>query len=674
MKKSTLKFGLIGILLIFVIVPTLIAGIVGTLITVNYSKDVGTGELAAVSLSKSGSLDAVFSSYINTAKSLSTMSTVIESFENNNGAAVTEMEAFTKGRSDIIDVLLVNKKGGSVITSYRKVQTGNFQHFDENGLAPVSGLLTWENYNPDEQDAIYVSHKVKSYDGKVDLGYVVIIVSLAQDSNIGKALAGSYVDNHANLALVDNAGNTVNFTGNGNVMKTAQVDSAFTNMVTTIFNSTASTGSTANNTQKVIDGKAGKYTIAYGAIPNVNSWRWVGVVRTGDITEFASTTNMIIWIVVAVVCLLCAALAYVIISGFVSKMQKLIKNMNDINIDEGVGAIHMDVKHDKSELGMIQKSFNDFITEVYMNGERYKTIAALSDSMLFEWDFHKERMYASDNLLSKFDINLNTATLSNGRFLDSLMAQEFADKYKRDINTLLKNQGSFSAEYKLKSKSGADVWVSCKATCISDRLGEPLRVIGVLNDIDNEKKLEVQLSERASVDFLSQLNNRTTFIKKLSTVLDRRGPHKIGVMFIDVDDFKFINDRYGHAIGDEVIRFVADTIRKKVDDRGGFAGRFGGDEFMLCFTNQEDVENLEQIAMHLIDELYVGYTNESGTLINVRASIGISYCPLHTEDVNELISFSDTAMYFVKKNGKTNYHVYVPEDSESGEYIDPEGY
>ncbi len=78
--------------------------------------------------------------------------------------------------------------------------------------------------------------------------------------------------------------------------------------------------------------------------------------------------------------------------------------------------------------------------------------------------------------------------------------------------------------------------------------------------------------------------------------------------------------------------------------------------------------------MDLIYELYVGYTNENGTLINVRVSIGISYCPLHTEDVNELVSFSDTAMYFVKKNGKTNYHVYVPADSESGEYIDPEGY
>lgn len=673
MKKSTLKFGFIGVLIIFILVPTLIVGVVGTMMTVNYSKNLGTDELAAVSLSRSGSLDAVFASYVNSAKSLSTMSTVIETFEKNNGAGVTEMEAFVQGRSDIIDALLVNKKG-TVVASYRKVQTGNFQHFDENGLSAVSPLLTWENYNSDEQDAIYISHKVMSYDGKVDNGYVVFIVSLANNSNIGKALSGTYVNGNASLAIVDSSGNTVNFGGSGEIKKAAQMDASFTNMVPAIFSSTTSTSSAGTNTQKVIDGKCGKYTIAYGAVPNVNSWRWVGTVRTSDITEFSSTTNMIIWIVVAVVCLLCAALAYVIASGFVSKMQKLIKTMNAINLEEGVSAIPVDAKNDKSELGMIQKTFNDFITEVYMNGERYKTIATLSDSMLFEWDFHKERMYASDNLLAKFDINLNNATLSNGRFLDSLMSADFSEKYRRDINTLLKNQGSYSAEYKLKSKSGTEVWVSCKATCISDRLGEPLRVIGVLTDIDNEKKLEVQLSERASVDFLSQLNNRTTFIKKLQVALDRRGPHKIGVMFIDVDDFKFINDRYGHAVGDEVIRFVADTIRKKVDDRGGFAGRFGGDEFMLCYTNQEDIENLEQIAMDLIDELYVGYTNESGTLINVRASIGISYCPLHTEDYNELISFSDTAMYFVKKNGKTNYHVYVPEDSESGEYIDPEGY
>ena len=253
------------------------------------------------------------------------------------------------------------------------------------------------------------------------------------------------------------------------------------------------------------------------------------------------------------------------------------------------------------------------------------------------------------------------------------MSGEDAERYKRDINQLLRDKNGYSAEYQLKAKSGAVIWVSLRASVVTERMDEPMRVIGVMTDIDNEKKMELQLSERASYDFLSQLYNRNTFTRTLTQELERRNNKKLALLFIDVDDFKFINDRYGHTIGDEVIKYVADTIRTKVDDKGGFAGRFGGDEFVLCFTDQEDIENIENISMDIINELYGGHTTSEGNMtINVKASIGIALCPEHSEDVNELLAFSDTAMYFVKKNGKTNYHVYTPEDSENEEYIDPE--
>lgn len=664
MKKSTLKLGLIGILLIFAFVPTLILGIIGTFATINYSTAVRTNELSTISLTKSGAIDALFSGYRNCVQTLARMDTVSETIEKDNKAAQAEVNAVANGSDDILDCLIITKDG-TVVASAKGVQE-TFEHFEESGLSPVSGLLHWDKYS---NDAIYFSHEVKS--GSNTTGYVVCVVSVDANSRISKALSGTYVDNKGYLIIVDNSGNTVNFNNVGGSQKSEQVDSAITNMISNVFKSTENVNN-ENNMNTMHTEKAGKYTVAYGVIPNVVSWRWMGIVETSSMTGFASSTNIKMWLVALVLFVLSALIAFVIINRFVTNMQKMLKSISTINTEEGVEGMRFDTKNDKSELGSIRQSFNDFMDEVYMNGERYRTIAALSDNMLFEWDFHKERMYVSDNVLSKFDLDIKNATLSNGRFLDSLMTEEFADKYKRDINTLLKNLGSYSAEYQLTSKSGANVWVSCKATCVSDRMGDPLRVIGVLTDIDNEKKLEMQLSERASFDFLSQLLNRSTFIRKLKTELDHRGPNKIGVMFIDVDDFKFINDRYGHAVGDEVIRFVADTIRLKVDDRGGLAGRFGGDEFVLCYTNQDDIMDLEQIAMNLIDELYVGYTTGDGTLINVRVSIGISYCPMHTEDANELIAFADTAMYFVKKNGKTNYHVYVPEDSASGEYDDPE--
>ena len=173
------------------------------------------------------------------------------------------------------------------------------------------------------------------------------------------------------------------------------------------------------------------------------------------------------------------------------------------------------------------------------------------------------------------------------------------------------------------------------------------------------------------LDALTGLLNQSSYLHRTAEMTRRGGM----LVVFDVDHFKHINDRYGHTIGDEVIRFVADTIRTKVDDRGGFAGRFGGDEFVLCFTNQDDIANIENISMDIINELYEGYTTADGAMhIDVKASIGVAFCPEHTEDVNELLSFADTAMYFVKKNGKTNYHIYIPEDSATDEYIDPEGF
>lgn len=673
MKKSSLKLGLIGILVAFAIIPALILGVVGTFAIMNYTNNVRMSELSDISLTKAGMINTLFEGYQAEATALSKINSVIASAKNSGTDAQSEIKAAADNNPDIYDALILDANG-TVAVSAKGVQKGAFENFNAESMPAVSGVMSWEKYG---FSTLFVSHDIyedpDNKEGKL-LGYVCLVLSPEADSALMKAIGGTYIDGHAHFALVDSEGNALNSNGAGTVMSASEVDSTFGSMSKTIFNEVSTTTNDKDASRTVFKKKSGKLAFAAGAVPNVPSWRWVGVCNTSVMTAFSSKTSIISWVIIIVAALLASAVGFVLINRFVGSMHTMLKKMNNIDFDKGFSSMQFETKRDKSELSMIQNTFNGFIDEVNLNSQRYRTIANLSDNMLFEWDFHKESMYVSDNMLAKFEIDPEVASLSNGRFLDSLMSEEDAERYKHDINKLLKSKTKFSSEYQLRAKSGATIWVSVSATCITDRLGEPLRVIGVMIDIDNEKKMEMQLSERASYDFLSQLYNRSTFIRMLSGELDRRGPKKIGVMFIDVDDFKFINDRYGHTVGDEVIRYVADTIRKKVDDRGGFAGRFGGDEFVLCFTDQGDIANAEQIAMDLIDELYVGYTTSEGMLINVRASIGIAYCPEHTEDVNELLSYSDTAMYFVKKNGKTNYHVYVTEDSESGEYIDPEGF
>ena len=678
MGNFRLKIVLTVIMLVFSILPAVIVGAVGTFSVMGYESSVKQNTLRQVAEAKSAGIAELFSHYITGVAASSKVEAVIDGV-NGDGSADELLSAIKSADSDIIDVLILSGDG-TVVASVSGNSGGLFENLPENGVADLknaSSVLSWTGYSEQQLDAVYFSSKIED-DSKNVIGAFVEIVSVAPESGMQKAIAGQFGDlSNSRFMLVDASGAALN-SSSGNVSRDFSTGSLWTNGISKLFDPNSKELDALRNSSdtKSVIGDAGGSVYCAGLIDKtISDWRWVAAADSSSFHSFSLTTNLLGWVVVAACAVVFSVGSLMVIGKFLGNMSGMLKTMTEISEAEGATDIRFKVTNRKSELGEIQTSFNDLLDEVFLSEERHRTIAELSDNMLFEWDFHKERMYCSPNMLAKFDINTDDSTLSNGRFIDSLMNQEDAEKYKRDINQLLKNKNGYNSEYQLKTKSGALIWVSLRAVCITDRLSEPLRVIGVMTDIDNEKKLELQLSERASYDFLSQLYNRNTFIRNLTSEIERRGTKRVAAMFLDVDDFKFINDRFGHTIGDEVIRFVADTIRKKVDDRGGFAGRFGGDEFVLCFTNQEDIDNIENISMDIIDELYQGYdTADGGMHIDVKISIGVAYCPDHTEDVNELLSFADTAMYFVKKNGKTNYHIYIPEDSATDEYKDPEGF
>lgn len=677
MGNLKLKIVLTAVMLVFAIVPAVIVGAIGTFSVMGYERSAKENTLQQVGESKSAGIKQAFKSYSSIVGAIAKSEAAVD-VAHGMGSADAELEAAVAADPDILDMMILDDSG-TVIEAVNGSEGGVFENLPMNdqgviNMPSVSEMLNWTSYG----DAIFVADPIPSDNASGEAGYVVAIVSAGPDSAVMKALSGQFVNlSGASFMIVDKNGVAVNYKQSGSINKEF-AGSALQSDIAQFFDTSNSGYSDLKNSKdiKSIKGSAGGSTYFVGlAGTDVMNWRWVASADNAAFSQFSTTTNLLGWVVVVASAVVFSIASLLVIGRFLGNMNGMLKTMTKISEAEGSTDIRFKVTNRRSELGEIQTSFNELLDEVFLSEERHRTIAELSDNMLFEWDFHKERMYASKNMLAKFDIDTDSATLSNGKFIDSLMSQDDSEKYKRDMNGLLKNKSGYSAEYQLKTKSGAVIWVSLRAVCITDRLGEPLRVIGVMTDIDNEKKLELQLSERASYDFLSQLYNRNTFIRNLTSEIERRGTKRVAVSFIDVDDFKFINDRYGHTIGDEVIRFVADTIRTKVDDRGGFAGRFGGDEFVLCFTNQDDIANIENISMDIINELYEGYTTADGAMhIDVKASIGVAFCPEHTEDVNELLSFADTAMYFVKKNGKTNYHIYIPEDSATDEYIDPEGF
>ena len=518
------------------------------------------------------------------------------------------------------------------------------------GNVKVSGIyINNEDYGAD----IFFVAKAIDKDGlNIKNGYAIEVVDL---SRINEILAQStYGEGKGYLAVSDGYNCVLNYEGN----KVQKIDDISDSGIRDVLKSTVKPSSKENIDYNV-GSKLGCYNYFTGA--STSNWKWVSV-YPGNMSMSQIAVPLAISLgAMVLLAVICALLGILITKSIVNPMNEMVKVAREIQ--EGDRDKRLDIKA-HNEFKDISELFNNMLDDVSMSEELHRTISDISDNMLFEWDFHKETMYVSDNFKEKFDIDPSEAQLANGKFLDKIMTEDYAEIYKRDISTLLKNRTGHSGEYQMTTKNGSLLWFSIRALCVTDRLGEPLRVIGVVTDIDSEKKLELQLSERASYDFLSQLYNRSTFERELKSEIERSAHAKVAVLFIDVDDFKFINDRFGHSVGDEVIKYVAGCIKQRVKG-SGFAGRFGGDEFVLCITDPKQIEEIESLSLDLIDELYEGYHSELANVsINVKASIGIAFFPEHGDDSNKVVAAADEAMYFVKKNGKANYHIYQPEDSE----------
>jgi diguanylate cyclase (GGDEF)-like protein len=189
-------------------------------------------------------------------------------------------------------------------------------------------------------------------------------------------------------------------------------------------------------------------------------------------------------------------------------------------------------------------------------------------------------------------------------------------------------------------------------TAIRNDLGQISNYSAIFYDVSERKRLEERLENLAHYDALTQLPNRTLLQDRLEQALlncDRQ-EQQLALLFIDLDGFKPVNDQFGHAFGDEVLKEVARRLNghiRAVDT----AARLGGDEFVVILGNIGQRENAEKIARKLITALAMPY-HIAGKQAALAASIGISLYPDEKCPASELLRQADEAMYSAKKAGK----------------------
>ncbi|NLG09884.1 MAG: EAL domain-containing protein [Deinococcales bacterium] len=181
-------------------------------------------------------------------------------------------------------------------------------------------------------------------------------------------------------------------------------------------------------------------------------------------------------------------------------------------------------------------------------------------------------------------------------------------------------------------------------------------VVGWLHHLSRDLRRERAVSQRAQVDPLTGALMRATFEERLREELDLAAEtgQGLALLFVDLDRFKFVNDTFGHDVGDKLLREVGRVLRGNVR-ANDLVGRVGGDEFMVALLGVTDDEAAGQVARSLVRELSAPIAVEEREL-QVSASIGISLYPRDGANAEELLHSADAAMYQVKQGGKNAYH------------------
>lgn len=289
--------------------------------------------------------------------------------------------------------------------------------------------------------------------------------------------------------------------------------------------------------------------------------------------------------------------------------------------------------------------------------ERYALAADGSNDGLWDWDIKKDTLYVSKRWRKIIEFDDNEITFNKWM---SIIHHEDRDEFKKKMQDHFSNNSDhFECEYRLKHKNGSFVWVLTRGMAVSDRLGKVVRFAGSQTDISQQKKIQEQLSYDSLHDKLTLLPNRALFNERISQSFARfkRHPDQLfAVLFIDLDNFKQVNDTLGHSAGDELL--IRLGFRLKSVCRGeDTVSRWGGDEFTLLMEDVKSLEDVKIYADRLLRTIKKPLLISSQELF-VNTSIGIAIISEKYNSAEELLRDADTAMYKAKESGKGKYSIF----------------
>ncbi len=289
--------------------------------------------------------------------------------------------------------------------------------------------------------------------------------------------------------------------------------------------------------------------------------------------------------------------------------------------------------------------------------ERYRIVTELSGEMLFEYDYKKDVLTLSERFTEVYGLDYVIAYFR--RDINAHMEIIHPDDRQDAMEQLLRTKrvGANDIQIRMKDANGEYQWCRVIYRALCDENGGPSMAIGKITNISLFKKEIEQLENESKRDPMTGAYNKTATKQKVDAYIESHRDNAHMLLLIDVDDFKKVNDTYGHQVGDEVLINVIKNLRETYVS-GEIIGRVGGDEFLVFIGDVKDKEQLLQKARELRELLHRPYRTADGRTIPVGASIGVAMCPEDGVSYEQLLYCADTALYEVKATKKGNFAIY----------------
>lgn len=307
-----------------------------------------------------------------------------------------------------------------------------------------------------------------------------------------------------------------------------------------------------------------------------------------------------------------------------------------------------------SELGgafnLMAQMLQSHISEIEQSHERFRLAITGTNDGIWDWDILKGKIYYSPEYLAILGLSPEDPEVESiDCWRDRVHPEDFPHVLGNLIEHLDGKESYFAYEHRMRKKNNDYIWVLIRARAQFNE-GVPTRISGSLSDITIRKQYEQKIHHQAMHDSLTGLPNRSLFEDRLQSTLHtaKRNDKPVVVLMMDLNGFKKINDTYGHLVGDQLLKEVAQRISSVIRSQDTIS-RFGGDEFLLILpeTDSDQAINVIQKIDQCLSRKFIVSQYE----FFISSSIGGATFPRDGEQTEDLMKCADSAMYAAKSSG-----------------------